>query len=155
MPTWREKLEKNKGLPKVVDIPKRMQKRLGKGKMLVPKPLDVDALIRQVKKGKLIIQKQIREKLAKDFKVNVTCPITTGIFVRITAEAAEEDKRLERKQITPYWRVIGLDGSLNPKFPGGVNSQAVYLRKEGHAILPAQGKKPPKVKDFEKYLQRL
>lgn len=154
MSTWREKLEKDKGLPKIVDIPERMQKRLGKGRLLIPKPLDVDALIRKVKKGKLITQAQIREKLAKDFKVNVTCSITTGIFVRIAAEAAEEDRKLGKKKTTPYWRVIGPDGSLNPKFPGGVNSQADYLKKEGKAVLPPKGKKPPKVKDFEKHLQK-
>jgi len=39
--TWREKLEK---VPeaKVVDDPR------GRGRMLIPKPLDVDALIRQI-----------------------------------------------------------------------------------------------------------
>jgi len=29
-----------------------MAKRFGSGKMLIPKPLDVDALIRKVRKGK-------------------------------------------------------------------------------------------------------
>ena len=53
--SWREKLEKE--LPdhgKVVDVPPKMQKRFGTGKMIIPKPLDVDALIRKVEKGKLV-----------------------------------------------------------------------------------------------------
>ena len=125
--SWREKLEEqSKKLPRVVVIPKKMEKRFGKGKMLIPKHLDVDDLIRKVKKGKLVTQEQIRKRLAKDFKVNVTCPITTGIFVRICAEAAKEDKRAGKKNITPYWRVIKSDGSLNEKFPGGVKNQASY-----------------------------
>ncbi|MEA3254524.1 MAG: MGMT family protein [Candidatus Altiarchaeota archaeon] len=132
-----------------------MEKRFGVGKMLIPKPLDVDALIRKVKEGKLITQKQIREKLAKDFKVDVTCPITTGIFVRIAAEAAEEDLRKGEKRITPYWRVLKGDGNLNEKFPGGVEAQTRHLKEEGHTIEPSKGKKPPRVKDFEKYLQKL
>ena len=152
---WREKLEKTVGLPKIVDIPKKMEKRLGKGKLLVPKPLDVDALIRKIKKGKLITQEQIREKLARDFKVNATCPITTGIFVRIAAEAAEEDLKNGKKQITPYWRVIKGDGRLNEKFPGNMKIQTKRLKGEGHRILASKGKKPPQVKDFERYLQRL
>lgn len=153
--TWREKLEEqSKKLPRVVVIPKKMEKRFGKGKMLIPKPLDIDALIRKVKKRRLITQEQIREKLAKDFKTNVTCPITTGIFVRICAQAAEEDKKAGKKEITPYWRVIKSDGSLNEKFPGGVKVQANYLKKEGFTILPIKGKKPPKIKDFEKYLMK-
>lgn len=153
--SWREKLEKTVGLPKVVNIPKKMEKRLGKGKLLVPKPLDVDALIRKVKRGKLVTQEQIREKLTKDFKVNVTCPITTGIFVRIAAEAAEEDLKNGKKQITPYWRVIKGDGHLNEKFPGGIKRQATHLEEEGYTIKAGKGKKPPKVINFERYLLEL
>jgi len=153
--SWREKLEKTERLPRIVNIPKKMEKRLGKGKMLIPKPLDVDALIRKIKRGKLITQEQIREKLAKDFKVNVTCPITTGIFIRIAAETAEEDLRNGRKQVTPYWRVIKGDGSLNEKFPGSGKVQATRLKEEGHHIQPSEGKKPLRIKDFEKFLQKL
>lgn len=152
--TWREKLEEqSKKLPKIVVIPKKMEKRFGKGKMLIPKPLDVNVLIRNVKRRRLITQDQIRKKLAKDFNVNVTCPITTGIFVRICAEAAEEDRKSGKDKITPWWRVIKGDGGLNEKFPGGVKTQTNYLKKEGFTILPSKGKKPPKVRDFEKYLQ--
>lgn len=150
----REKLKK-KQEPKIVDIPSKMVKRFGTGKMLIPKPLDVDALIRKVKRGKLVTQGQIRERLAKDFGVNVTCPITTGIFVRIAAEAAEEDLRDGKKLVTPYWRVIKKGGSLNPKFPGGIKAQAARLKEEGHIILASKGKKPPQVKDFEKHLQTI
>jgi len=152
--SWREKLEK-KQEPKIVDIPRKMVKRFGMGKMLIPRPLDVDALIRKVEKGKLVTQAQIRERLAKDFGVDVTCPITTGIFVRIAAEAAEEDLRDGKKLVTPYWRVMKKGGSLNPKFPGGIEAQAARLKEEGHIMLVSEGKKPPRVKDFEKHLQRL
>lgn len=147
--TCREKLEKDQGLPKVVDDPR------GRGKMLIPKPLDVDALIRKVQKGKLVTVNQIRERLAKDFHADLTCPMTTGIFIRIVAETAEEDLGKGLKQITPYWRVIKADGSLNEKFPGSVASQAAHLREEGHTIEPSMGKKPPRVRDFEKSLQEL
>ena len=150
---WREKLERVQE-PKIVDIPPKMTKRLGEGKMLIPRPLDVDALIRRVKRGKLVTQDQIRKRLAKDFKVDVTCPITTGIFVRIAAEAAEEDLREGKKRVTPYWRVIKSDGSLNERFPGGTKMQAARLRREGHRIVLGKSKKP-RVEDFEKFLQKL
>jgi hypothetical protein len=45
-----------------------------------------------------------------------------------------------------------MDGSLNPKFPGGVEAQAARLVEEDHEITPGKGKKPPKVRDFEKSL---
>ncbi|MCD6528066.1 MGMT family protein [bacterium] len=153
--TWQEKLEtQSKKLPKIVKIPKKMEKRFGKGKMLIPNPLDIKVLIGKVKKGKLITQEKIREKLTKKFKVNAACPITTGIFIRIVAEAAEEEKSQGKKGITPWWRVIKSDGSLNPKFPGFPKLQANYLKKEGFTILAGKGKKLPRIKDFEKYLYK-
>ena len=154
--SWREKLENPpKGLPKVVSGPPKWEKRFGGTRVLVPTPLLVDELIRKVPKRKLVTVKQIRERLAKDFKADSTCPLTTGIFIRIAAEVAEEDLREGKKQITPYWRVLKADGSLNEKFPGGTKAQAARLKKEGHRIQPSEGKKPPKVKDFEKSLQKL
>ncbi|MDI6794886.1 MAG: MGMT family protein [bacterium] len=79
----------------------------------------------------------------------------TGIFIRVAAEAAEEDLMEGRREPTPYWRVIKTDGSLNEKFPGGTDHQAARLIEEGHAIEPGKGKKPPKVKEFEKSLQEM
>src|SRR5271169_4976267 len=131
--SWREKMERVPE-PKVVTIPPRMQKRFGRGKMLIPRPLDVDALIRKVPRGKLITQSQIREKLARAAGADVACPITTGIFVRIAAEAAEEDARAGKSRITPYWRVVRDDGRLLEKLPGGPSAQADRLSAEGHLI---------------------
>ncbi len=152
--SWREKLENPPpGLPKVVAGPSTWEKRFGGRRVLVPTPLLVDGLIRKVKKGNLITVTQIREQLARDFKADSTCPLTTGIFIRIAAETAEEDLRNGKKHITPYWRVIGADGGLiNPKLPGGIKAQAARLKSEGHKIIPGKGKKPPKVQDFEKAL---
>ncbi|MEK9149509.1 MAG: MGMT family protein [Candidatus Desantisbacteria bacterium] len=144
--TAKEKLEDSKGLPKIVDTPK--------GVMVVPKPLDVDGLIRKVKLGSLMTTDQIRVNLAKKAEADYACPLATGIFIRVAAEAAEEDL-LAKKEPTPYWRVIKPDGSLNEKFPGGIERQASRLREEGHTVIPGKGKKPPKVANFEKYLQEL
>jgi hypothetical protein len=145
--SWRAKLERLQE-PKVVTIPPKMAARFGEGTMLIPCPLDVDALVRKVRKGKLVTVRQIRESLARAHGATVTCPLTTGIFLRIAAEAAEEDRHLGRKTITPYWRVVRDDGTLNEKFPGGARSQAAHLRSEGLRIEPPRGKKPPRVADF-------
>jgi hypothetical protein len=153
---WRVKLERpNVDLPKIVRVPRLWQKRFGKGTMVIARPLDVDALIRTVRKGKLVTQTQLRERLAKKYKVDHACPLTTGIFVRIAAEAAEEDRRGGKSRVTPYWRVVRDDGSLNEKFPGGPPAQARRLRAEGFSIAAGKGKKPPRVKDFEERLARL
>jgi len=154
--TWRQKLEEEHSEHgKIVDVPPKMQNRFGTGTMLIPKPLDVDALIRKVPKGKLATVTQVREKLAKDAHAHCACPMTTGIFLRIVAKVAEEDLRSGKTEVTPYWRVIKADGSLNEKFPGGVQAQAAHLKKEEHSIEPGKGRKPPRVKNYEKSLQKM
>ena len=140
--TWREKLEA-KQERKIVDNPRK------EGTLLIPKPLDVDALMRKVEKGKLITLDQIRRRLAGEHGADDTCPLCAGIFLRIAAEAAEEDSSKGMSEITPYWRVLKGNGRLNEKFPGGVEAQAARLEEEGHTIEPGRGKKPPKVKGFE------
>ena len=143
------------GLPKVVEGPEKWEKRFGGRRVLVPTPLLVDGIIRKIPKGKLGTVQQIREHLARDFDAESTCPLTTGIFVRICAETAEEDRRSGRKRITPYWRVVKSNGGLNAKFPGGVESQSARLKEEGHTIVPGRGKGSPKVKEFERSLAKL
>jgi len=132
--TWREKMD-NPNLPKVVDIPPKMQRKLGAGTLLIPSPRDVEAVIRGIPRGEVMTVGMIRERLAAKYATTSACPLVTGIFVRISAEAAEEDASRGKMAITPYWRVVKNDGSLNPKFPGGVERQARRLRDEGLAVL--------------------
>jgi alkylated DNA nucleotide flippase Atl1 len=143
--SWRAKLEKPQE-PRLVAVPAKMS-RFGNGMMLIPTPKLVDDLIRKIPKGKLATVSELRRKLAADFKADVTCPLTTGIFVRIAAEAAEEDREQGRKRVTPYWRVVKDDGSFNPKLPGGVAQQTRTLRAEGFDVLT--GGKTPRLKNFE------
>jgi alkylated DNA nucleotide flippase Atl1 len=154
--SWREKLEKPpEGLPKVVTVPPEWEKMMGGRRVLVPTPLQVDGLIRKIAKGKLATVRQIRDRLAKDSGAESTCPMTTGIHLRIVSELAEEELRAGKKRVSPYWRVVKDDGGLNPKFPGGVEWQSARLQEEGHVIEPAKGKKPPRVMEFEKHLAKL
>jgi hypothetical protein len=145
---WREKMERPQEA-KLVQVPPKMS-RFGNGMMLIPTPKLVDEIVRQVPRGWLVTVAEIRRKLAADFSVDVTCPLTTGIFIRIVAEASEEDRANGRKRVAPYWRVIKDDGSLNPKFPGGEQLQARYLRHEGFSVT-RQGKRTV-VKDFDNRL---
>ena len=154
--TWRQKLEQehpNHG--KLVPIPEPWQKRYGQGTMVIPRPLDIDATMRRVPRGKLMTQTQLRDEVAALSNADCACPMTTGIFVKIVAETAEEDLRGGRKRVTPYWRVVRDDGKLNDKLPGGPEAQADRLRSEGFEIEPGKGKQPPKVLDFERHLVAL
>lgn len=129
--SWRAKLHKAI-LPKLV--PDGMAKRFGHGMMLIPTALEVDAMIRKVPRGQLGTLAQIRSRLARWHNADLTCPLVTGIFLRIVAEAADEDRTMGKQEITPYWRVVRDDGTLNAKFPGGIEGQAQRLRAEGHKV---------------------
>lgn len=121
-------------------------------RVLIPGSYDVEEMIKRVPRGKLVTNKQIKDKLTQKYKVDATCVKVLGIHIRIIAEASEEESKEGKKDVTPYWRVIKKDGILYSKFPGGPDNQAARLKKEGYDIIPGKGKKPPVVKNYEKYL---
>jgi len=148
--SWREKLADSKGLPKVGRISGKMTRRWGTGTMVIPAPLEVDAIMRRVPRGKLITINEIRGALAKKHRVNVCCPITTGIFAWIAANAAEESAADGKKQVTPYWRTLKTGGELNSKYPGGIERLRKLLKAEDHRVV-AKGKRFV-VADYEESL---
>lgn len=151
--TWREKLDHhhpNHG--KVMRVPPSMRKTCGEGSILIPRPRDVDMIMRSVRKGQLTTVAQVRQRLAKAAGADCACPLTTGMFVRVAAEAAEEDARDGRGRITPYWRTVKDGGKLNEKYPGGVEAHAKRLRDEGFQMECNARGQPSRVKDFDKYL---
>ena len=118
--SWREKLATSKDLPKTI---------------VVPAPLEVDALMKTVPRGKLTTINELRAALAKQHGTDVACPLTTGIFAWIAAHAAEEAAAAGEKQTTPWWRTLKSGGVLNPKYPGGLSAQREKLSAEGHTIV--------------------
>ena len=131
--SWRAKLQKPMQ-PKLVPISVAMARRLGRGMMVIPTALEVDAMVRKIPPGQVTTLAEIRRRLARWHRVEVACPLVTGIFLKIVAQAAEEDLIEGREDVTPYWRIVGEDGRLNPKFPGGVALQGFRLMQEGHRI---------------------
>ena len=157
--TWREKLEEDKGFPKKLKLKpnfpcwralEKMGAKKGDSVVLAP-PLEVNELMKKVPKGKLLTLEEICKKLAKKHKTKYCCTLTTGIFINIVANAAEE-----MNTDVPYWRTIKNDGQLNDKFPGGAERQRKLLEKEGHTTL-RRGRKHIRyyVKDFQKKVTSL
>ena len=145
--SWREKLADAKDLPKICPVGGGRGLRSGTGRMVIPAPLEVNALMRQVPKGRVVLVNHLRDALARKHRADFTCPLTTGIFAWIAAHAAAEDEAEGRQRITPYWRTLKAGGEINPKFPGGAEAAARRLRAEGHRIV-AKGKRWL-VADFE------
>ena len=128
--SWREKLADSKGLPKVGEVRGKMSGRWGTGRMVIPAPLEVDAVMKRVPKGRVVTINEVRATLAAEHKANFACPLTTGIFAWIAAHAAAEAEASGIKRITPYWRTLKNGGELNPKYPGGVEAVAKRLCAE-------------------------
>ena len=151
--SWSEKLKDNKGLPKVEKITDKMSKRWGTGTVVIPAPMEVNEMMRKVPEGKLITINEIRAALAKKHGATIACPLTTGIFAWVAANAAEEERQKDEKDVTPYWRTLKTSGVINPKYPGGVEVQKKLLEKEEHRVIQ-KGKKYV-VADYEKSLTKL
>jgi hypothetical protein len=151
--SWSEKLRDSKGLPKVEKITGKMSKRWGKGTVVIPAPIEVDQLMKKVPRGKLVTISQVRDALARKHNASIGCPLTTGIFAWMAANAAEEERRQGGKGITPYWRTLKSGGVINEKYPGGVTGQKKLLEQEGHEVI--QKGKRYVVTDYEKSMVRL
>lgn len=151
--TWTEKYAKE-AKPRFVEAPPKMAVKFGGRRMLIATLELIDELTNKIPKGKLATINALREKLANDFHADVTCPITTGIFTWIIAHKTEEDKAKGLKKLSPYWRVIKEDGTLNPKYPDGEMQHAEYLVQEGFKIVPNRSGKKLLVKDFEKSMYK-
>lgn len=100
--------------------------------MLIPTPKIVDAYIRQIPEGREVDSNTIRKDLAAEYHAEVTCPLTTGIFIRIAAEAAYEEleKGKPLNKITPFWRVINEKSSTAKKLSFGTKFLKEQRKKE-------------------------
>ena len=133
--SWTQKLNVKKDLPKVVSLDEKGAKRWGGKTMVIPSPLMVDEIMKRVPEGKLITVASIRAYLAKKHACDIACPLTTGIFTWISANASEEQQLFGEPNTTPYWRTLKTRGLLNEKYPGGIKKQKQLLESEGHKVL--------------------
>ena len=152
--TWQEKLADSRDLPKLAKFGKK-PKSWPAGTYIIPAPIEVDEIMKKVRKGKLTTINEIRKILADKHKTDYACPITTGIFSWIAANAAAEQAGQGRKRITPYWRTLKTGGILNEKYPGGVKGLKKLLAAEGHKVIRKGKSKHFMVKDYEKSIAKV
>ena len=90
-------------------------------RMLIPTPIIVDDFVKTIPNGCFMNTKDLRNKLAIQYDAAMTCPLVTGIFLRIISEAAYEEYQLDRniEEITPFWRVVDPDSKLANKLTFG------------------------------------
>jgi hypothetical protein len=75
----------------------------------------------------------MRKDLANEYGAEYTCPVTSGIFLRIVSEAAHEQivKGAPIDKVTPFWRVVDEKSALNKKLSFGSEFVPKQRKKEG------------------------
>jgi hypothetical protein len=118
--TWTEKLNCDKK-PKIKRIDFDFADIPANSNMFIATPLLIDNYVKQISKGKKVTAQTMRKDLAIENKADYTCPVTTGIFLRIVAEAGFEKYQLTNslKGVTPFWRIVEPDSALAKKLSFG------------------------------------
>lgn len=129
--SWAEKMEQDHSQVKIIDMDFADLK--AGSRMYISNPKVIDAYVRTIPKGKSVTMKTMRKDLALDHGAEVTCPITTGIFLRIVAEAAHEQLQQGKSiaRITPFWRVIDSTMPLAKKLTFGSKLIREKRKQEG------------------------
>jgi hypothetical protein len=118
--SWLDKLNEKKE-PQIKRIEADFADIPAGSNMFIATPQLIDAYVKEIGFGKRIDTKALRKDLAIAHNADYTCPVTTGIFLRIVAEASyeklQQGERLE--EITPFWRVIDPNSALAKKLTFG------------------------------------
>jgi alkylated DNA nucleotide flippase Atl1 len=156
--TWQEKMADRPGMPKILTLEEsfpcynavaKMGAKPGDSCVLVNHS-EVEEIMRQVPKGRLITIREICGRLAEKHGARACCTLTTGIGITTAANAAEERKKEGKDKETPYWRTLKANGFLNEKYPGGAEAHKALLEKEGIPV--AKKGKRYCVKDYQEFL---
>jgi len=129
--SWLDKLNENKE-PKIKRIDIDFADIPAGSNMFIATPKLIDQYINEIGVGKRIDLKTLRKDLAIEHNADYTCPVTTGIFLRIVAEAnyekLQQGKHLQ--EITPFWRVIEPNSALAKKLTFGQDFLLEQIEKE-------------------------
>ncbi|MCX7324239.1 MAG: MGMT family protein [Hyphomicrobiales bacterium] len=148
-----DQLNKARASKIVTQLPEGARHRGPPGaSMVVSTPAEVDGLIRQVPNGTVTTLDDVRSCLSRRHGI-IVCPVSTAIFIGIANRASEEIRAMGEAAVTPFWRVLRPDCSLNPNYPGGIRFQQACREAEGHRIM--QCGKNNVVVDFEAVLADL
>lgn len=118
--TWLEKFHNGQD-PRIERCEKPFAGVPAGADFLISSPAEIETYLRNIPAGKSVSVATMKRDLALDHGVEFTCPLTTGIFLRIVAEKAWEEKRQGKPEteIAPFWRVIDFRSPLAGKLACG------------------------------------
>jgi hypothetical protein len=95
--------------PKVVMLSEPKGRMYPAGRMLVGTPAAIGATVQNIPRDRVLRMGDLRAALANAFGADHTCPMTTGICLRMLAESVEA---AGGGDLTPWWRVVRDDGHV-------------------------------------------
>jgi hypothetical protein len=130
--SWQQKLHNGKEL-KIEVTEKDFADIPAGSKMLIATPEIVNDYVRQIPEGVHTSLQQMRKDLAAEYHADYTCPVTSGIFLRIAAEAAYEEYLAGKSagDITAFWRMIDSKSPALKKLSCGKEFVLEQRKKEG------------------------
>lgn len=131
--TWTDKVNDTTKTHVVKKLEKDFADMPAGTKMLIATPKIIDDYVRHIPKGKSGSLATMRKDLAVEYGADYTCPVTSGIFLRIVAEAAHEqiEKGTPLSKVTPFWRLVDEKSTLNKKLSFGETFVKQQRKKEG------------------------
>lgn len=129
--SWQEKFFTRKQIE--VKLLEKDFADLKKGtRMLISTPSEIADYIQSIPKHETRNVLQMRKELAIKHGADGTCPLTTGIFLRIVAEVSlgQISQGVSANQVVPFWRVVDPGSALAKKLSCGAQGVA-QLRAGG------------------------
>lgn len=128
--TWTEKFH-TQHEPEIKKSPRKFADIPEGASMLIATPAIVETYLNQIPKGKETTLQQMRKDLAAEYHAEYTCPVTSGIFLRIVAEKAYEEYTQGKKRIAPFWRMISAQSPAAKKLTFGTEFLKQKRQEEG------------------------
>lgn len=129
--TWAEKMNPD-AEPQVKKTDKDFADIPAGATMLIATPTIVDEYVKHIPKGTHTSLQQMRKDLAAEYNAEFTCPVTSGIFLRIVAENAYEEHQKGKPltKIAPFWRMIDKKSPALKKLTFGADFVLEQRQKE-------------------------
>ena len=102
-------------------------------KMFIATPQIIDDYVNHIPFGKSTESATMRNDLAIEYQADKTCPVTTGIFLRIVSEASFEELNAGKdiEKVTPFWRIVNPKSKLAEKLECGIDFIKKQRENEG------------------------
>lgn len=86
---WKIKMDKPAN-PVIEEGPEKWNTTYAGHRMVIPTPRIIEKILLTIPKGSIMILSEFRRNVAEACEADYACPLTTGIFLRICSEYAEE-----------------------------------------------------------------